>query len=248
MLVKLCDNKEVKQKQEQSDIVGIYCEAFTILYGVISLDKAFEVYDSQNGDITRKEFEKKVKALENSSFNWNFINNRIAASDLCDEDVMEEFLSLQGDKDFYIPDKEEIILYGKDEYCDNQKEYQDLRAYIMNTYGIVGDKLDGICGDVYFSCQSGATVEEALNMLYYHYSLQAQTKNELNNLQVLVRNLINNVRKRVNRGFTTQELYQKTNGRQRMFVPSAMHTKKKVGRNDPCPCGSGKKYKKCCGR
>ena len=24
--------------------------------------------------------------------------------------------------------------------------------------------------------------------------------------------------------------------------------KKKIGRNDPCPCGSGKKYKKCCGR
>ena len=22
---------------------------------------------------------------------------------------------------------------------------------------------------------------------------------------------------------------------------------KKVGPNDPCPCGSGKKYKKCCG-
>lgn len=25
-------------------------------------------------------------------------------------------------------------------------------------------------------------------------------------------------------------------------------TSKKVGRNDPCPCGSGKKYKKCCGK
>lgn len=24
-------------------------------------------------------------------------------------------------------------------------------------------------------------------------------------------------------------------------------SRKKVGRNDPCPCGSGKKYKKCCG-
>ncbi|MBW1893264.1 MAG: SEC-C domain-containing protein [Deltaproteobacteria bacterium] len=23
---------------------------------------------------------------------------------------------------------------------------------------------------------------------------------------------------------------------------------KKVGRNEPCPCGSGKKYKKCCGK
>ena len=24
------------------------------------------------------------------------------------------------------------------------------------------------------------------------------------------------------------------------------HEDKKIGRNDPCPCGSGKKYKKCC--
>ena len=23
---------------------------------------------------------------------------------------------------------------------------------------------------------------------------------------------------------------------------------KKIGRNDPCPCGSGKKYKNCCGK
>ncbi len=26
-----------------------------------------------------------------------------------------------------------------------------------------------------------------------------------------------------------------------------VHKDRKVGRNDPCPCGSGKKYKKCCG-
>jgi uncharacterized protein YecA (UPF0149 family) len=26
-----------------------------------------------------------------------------------------------------------------------------------------------------------------------------------------------------------------------------VRTSAKVGRNDPCPCGSGKKYKKCCG-
>jgi len=23
---------------------------------------------------------------------------------------------------------------------------------------------------------------------------------------------------------------------------------RKIGRNEPCPCGSGKKYKYCCGR
>jgi preprotein translocase subunit SecA len=30
--------------------------------------------------------------------------------------------------------------------------------------------------------------------------------------------------------------------------PQPLKKEPKVGRNDPCPCGSGKKYKKCCGR
>ncbi len=32
-----------------------------------------------------------------------------------------------------------------------------------------------------------------------------------------------------------------------LFQPF-VHTQPKTGRNDPCPCGSGKKYKKCCGK
>jgi len=30
-------------------------------------------------------------------------------------------------------------------------------------------------------------------------------------------------------------------------VTAPRHVDQKIGRNDPCPCGSGKKYKKCCG-
>lgn len=32
------------------------------------------------------------------------------------------------------------------------------------------------------------------------------------------------------------------------FRKSGMAVSNKIGRNDPCPCGSGKKYKKCCGK
>ena len=31
-------------------------------------------------------------------------------------------------------------------------------------------------------------------------------------------------------------------------IPTYVREQPKVGRNDPCPCGSGKKYKKCCGK
>jgi len=37
-----------------------------------------------------------------------------------------------------------------------------------------------------------------------------------------------------------REIYQQ-------YRESKMVRSTKVGRNDPCPCGSGKKYKKCCG-
>jgi len=30
--------------------------------------------------------------------------------------------------------------------------------------------------------------------------------------------------------------------------PKQKIAEKKVGRNEPCPCGSGNKYKKCCGK
>jgi uncharacterized protein len=30
-------------------------------------------------------------------------------------------------------------------------------------------------------------------------------------------------------------------------LETIVRAKPKVGRNEPCPCGSGKKYKKCCG-
>lgn len=36
---------------------------------------------------------------------------------------------------------------------------------------------------------------------------------------------------------------------QKQYRDSVMvRNENKIGRNDPCPCGSGKKYKKCCGK
>ena len=51
------------------------------------------------------------------------------------------------------------------------------------------------------------------------------------------------------RGFSLQHcpvnnLYEATDMVSRA---EPLRTAVKVGRNDPCPCGSGKKYKKCCG-
>ena len=45
-----------------------------------------------------------------------------------------------------------------------------------------------------------------------------------------------------------QAVNSSTNQRSQGDNITVRRTAPKVGRNDPCPCGSGKKYKQCCGR
>jgi SEC-C motif domain protein len=40
----------------------------------------------------------------------------------------------------------------------------------------------------------------------------------------------------------------KVDGQEQVATTQYVREGPKVGRNDPCPCGSGKKYKKCCGK
>ena len=58
--------------------------------------------------------------------------------------------------------------------------------------------------------------------------------------------MVNGIPCWVNNGHAPQELHARETGR--MLAFGADGTSSKIGRNDPCPCGSGKKYKRCCGR
>ena len=72
--------------------------------------------------------------------------------------------------------------------------------------------------------------------------------------------LYNNTRQWVLKGHTPNELFQEEKKYLRplpsqpfkMVQPDSkvidLSTRTEVGRNSPCPCGSGKKYKRCCGK
>lgn len=62
----------------------------------------------------------------------------------------------------------------------------------------------------------------------------------------LVTNLYNSLPSWENNGWSPIEQTERITGKKMFFAPDG--TELKPGRNDPCPCGSGKKYKKCCGR
>ncbi len=56
------------------------------------------------------------------------------------------------------------------------------------------------------------------------------------------------IARKENFGFSNPEEGGNGESELELVLPSAKREAPKVGRNDPCPCGSGKKYKNCCGR
>lgn len=81
--------------------------------------------------------------------------------------------------------------------------------------------------------------------------------NQTNEVMQLVMDLSNNIRIWENNGYTPNEIFDKFEKPNLKPLPDKpfefggssvidMKTRKKIGRNDPCPCDSGKKCKKCC--
>src|SRR6202035_5419324 len=54
--------------------------------------------------------------------------------------------------------------------------------------------------------------------------------------------------RRENLGLAREPQGEKNGDELELVIPAARREAPKVGRNDPCPCGSGKKYKNYCGR
>lgn len=90
----------------------------------------------------------------------------------------------------------------------------------------------------------GSTVNEWIEIMAEH----GYEPNEahLHRVINLLMNMHNSLPNWMNNGWAPEEIADVMYGRKAFYNEDG--SKMKVGRNDLCPCGSGKKYKACCGR
>ena len=118
--------------------------------------------------------------------------------------------------------------------------------------------LDDTMADVFYVFSTGRGCQAAVEAIREQFDTSDLSSREFSTLTKLLVNASNATRHDSNWGYTPKEMaamYGET-----ADVPPAhydfavnpnvpvVRKEVKVGRNDPCPCGSGKKYKKCCGR
>lgn len=136
---------------------------------------------------------------------------------------------------------------GVENYIEATDAFKALAQFFMQNYEADVIKAADIAGQIYIILQNGGQMKEVVALLD---SLGFLAKEELNGKIVeLLKDFHSTMRMWTLKGHTPEEMMsgkfdddEKTNVVK--FRPKT--GKEKVGRNDPCPCGSGKKYKKCC--
>ena len=251
--------------KEKDELLYTYFSAFVNLYGRIELDKAMEIIKSQNYNIklTDEEINMFSTQYENgvlyrgchfyidyiySGEDDSIVNREIIAEYLTITDVEKyfDFCDEQEKYDYYIPAKTELLKYADEFYVEDTDEKQKFIKFLSNDMGfnfmLVQDILDDL------SCMiqiDNADPNEALDRI----AILAQGKfDDFKNQEQALKfgelytDFRNNTRQHRYRGHTPKDVGEE-------YVVDTYYNSKlvnKIGRNSPCPCGSGKKYKKCC--
>ncbi|WP_141603861.1 SEC-C metal-binding domain-containing protein [Terrilactibacillus laevilacticus] len=163
--------------------------------------------------------------------------------------VLEEQASRKN-LDYYPFSKKQLLEAGETDYVERPKGYSQLLSLFTQKYRMSKQEAKELVEDCIMHVKLGSQPSQLLK--YIQTQLTFESLEAVQKLMDAVVLLMNNTREWYLKGYTSEELFAQekkalpplTNKKGEVI---SLQTHQKVGRNDPCPCGSGKKFKKCCG-
>ena len=157
-------------------------------------------------------------------------------------DMVVEYVKVKGEEAFWDEYMQvetaiykEILSAHKDNYTfkieDLSKKYNTTSEFVMGFVDGINDSLKNPLDLEALTAQEEVTIEVDLEKLYFNM-LDAKAE-YLYTLPQWEGIFSPEKRKEIQKSYRESVTVRNEN---------------KIGRNDPCTCGSGKKYKKCCGK
>ncbi len=237
-----------------------YIIALTNLYGMVSKEKVVEIYNSHHQD--QASLSEVEVCLQNppdelaKAFVYPHQGYFVSES-ILEFDEFEIMLAKKADKPFYVPNQKELLKYIDGCYFEETRQYKALYDYVKkNFYKRDDHKAEMLAEDIHRSCQLDNDFDYILEE-FTRSNLSFKDANQVNEVVQLIMDLSNNTRLWENNGHTPQEIFEQFEKPKLRPLPAEpfkfdetdvidFKSGNKIGRNDPCPCGSGKKFKKCC--
>ena len=136
-------------------------------------------------------------------------------------------------------DFDEFYDYSDGDYFEKTPQREALVEFMMKTFGDSRKTAEGVANQIQDSLLDGDSVDRIASMFAIDFPNSDMARRKVAEIEGLVSDVRDNMRLAEYNGNTFCSLPP---------VNPDVRTTPKVDRNDPCPCGSGLKYKKCCGR
>ncbi len=203
------------------------------------IEHILNIYIFYNGVIERKKLQELLKIYHDIDYTLDELDEQIRKVKF---NVVGEYYSIFDSideimKKVIIPQKKAFKKYKKVDinsdfdYINFTSFNSELSSYIDNLSSKYAKELSM---SLITTIHMNLFANDFVKSMFKEYNIK-YTDKDYKNIIEIINNYKNTLPIWVYNGYSKKEV-------------NSMPKEKKVGRNDPCPCGSGKKYKKCCGK
>lgn len=247
---------------------------FAYIHVVAPVNVVWQMYRGRKGfRVSLAEFLSIFEKVPGDKNPCTILNEKMVLSEVLRDNLYLRIEKGQREVPFYIPAEEEIHDYVQNAYPSKDSGYQKLREFLTKELKREDEEADYLCMAVYKEFSMGGGSLSDIMDLVNEKEITFQSDRQFEQFANIIMNVNNRTRMFELRGHTPNEMINFRMPSPKRVRPTIVpmssmaadmlsgsredlkkmglsvdDTAKKVYPNDPCPCGSGKKYKKCCGR
>ena len=242
--------------QKKRSWLGACLVMVEYLYGTAPARTVYRMYRRRKEcRLSFEEFMELFKSVPKEENICVIDGSRISLQSLLEEkETYQTLLTYQGDREFYIPSEEEIVDCIYHGYPSQSLAYKKIYQLLSGELGMEAELAEIYLCEIFRVYYRGGLMSEAMDILTKN-GVTFETQNQARKMAELLMEAYNKTRKVELCGHTIEEEKSENIRNNAPFsnmfqggIQETAEKNKKVYPNDPCPCGSGKKYKKCCGR
>ena len=230
--------------------LDVYARAAINLYGVIAVHDFSEIFNRHNTEqVNDQEVFSLLLPLVLKKKWYCFYKDYIVHYGLMEDfSYADAWIRAQGDKPRFIPEKDEFLAFENPYYESKTQalHWQRLQDFINKEWPENYQRFR-CYNELKELSKFSADISKAINIID-QYGLVFNGEKQMQAFLDLVSNACNNTRLWSNKGYSPNELGKIMQSlRPKNASPEiVVQKRRKIGANESCPCGSGKKYKKCC--
>jgi len=241
--------KDWKMMREQFDIMEEYARSVVHLYGAVTLDDLYAIMKRYDPGLNPPQDEI-VRLLEGRTM-WRgigyridgnlIVNDTMFAKDHEDvEEAIEELLASQKEYPRWYPaNREELFMWSRLGVYEQTPEVDRLELVLRSLCKLDDDETDQVVGAIYDLTLTGYPPEVIYKSMVMMKLIERVSTKPRQNLLDAIEEWGDKIHLPCLNGNTVDDL---------SAAEAAKPQEPKISRNAPCPCGSGKKYKMCCGK